>query len=77
MTLQIIIALLGEIIGVPENDLHSHTPLTSEYDIEPIDVAKLIIEIEKRFELAINDEVVHTFKTLNDVAAYVDKLIAE
>lgn len=77
MTLQIIASLLGEIIGVPESDLSGRTPLTPEYDIEPIDVAKLIIEIEKRFELTIHDEVVHTFSTLNDVAEYVDALIAE
>lgn len=77
MTLQIITSLLGEIIGVPESDLKGRTPLTPEYDIEPIDIAKLMIEIENRFELTIHDEVVHTFDTLNDVAQYVDALIAE
>lgn len=77
MTLQIIASILGEIIGVPESDLRGRTPLTPEYDIEPIDIAKLMIEIEKRFKLTIHDEVVHTFGTLNDVAEYVDALIAE
>jgi|LSQX01.2.fsa_nt_gb acyl carrier protein len=77
MTLQIIVSLLAEIIAVPASDLKGSTPLTLEYDIELIDVAKLIIEIEKRFKLTIHDEVVHTFGTLNDVAEYVDGLLAE
>lgn len=77
MTREIIISLLSEIISVSEDDLSGTTPLTSEYDIEPIDIAKLMIEIEKRFEVTIHDEDVHTFRTLNDVAQYVDILIAE
>lgn len=77
MTLDIIISLLSEIISISESDLSGRTPLTPEYDIELIDVAKLMIEIERRFEITIHDEIVHTFGTLNDVAEHVDTLIAE
>ena len=77
MTLNIIISLLSEVISVSEDDLSGRTPLTPEYDIEPIDIAKLMIEIEKRFEVTIHDEDVHTFQTVNDVAEYVDALMAE
>lgn len=77
MTLDIIISLLCEIISASEDDLSGRTPLTREYCIEPIDIAKLMIEIEKRFEVTIHDEDVHTFQTINDVVKYVDALIDE
>lgn len=77
MTLDIIISLLCQVISVSENHLSGKTPLTPEYDIEPIDIAKLMIEIEKRFEVTIHDEDVHTFQTVNDVVKYVEALIAE
>ncbi|WP_304509551.1 acyl carrier protein [Anaerotignum sp.] len=77
MILDIIISQLAEVISASANDLSGKTPLTPEYDIEPIDIAKLMIEIEKRFEVTIQDEDVHTFQTVNDVAKYVDALIAE
>jgi acyl carrier protein len=77
MTLDIVISLLSEVISASSEDLSGKTPLTPEYDIEPIDIAKLMIEIEKRFEVTIHDEDVHTFQTVNDVAKYVDALIAE
>lgn len=77
MTRDIIISLLSEVISVSENDLVGQTPLTPEYDIEPIDIAKWMMEIEKRFEVTIHDEDVHTFQTVNDVVKYVDGLIAE
>ena len=73
----IIISLLSEIISASEDDLSGRTPLTPEYAIEPIVIAKLMIEIEKRFEVTIHDEDVHTFRTVNDVVQYVDALIAE
>jgi len=77
MTLEIIISLLSEIISVSEKDLRDKTKLIPEYNIESIDIAKLMIEIEKRFEVTIHDEDVHTFQTLDDVAEYVDALLAE
>ena len=77
MRLDIIISLLCEVISASENEVSGKTPLTPEYGIEPIDLAKLMIEIEKRFEVTIHDEEVHTFRTVNDVANYVDALIAE
>lgn len=77
MSLDIIISLLCEVISASENEVSGKTPLTPEYGIEPIDLAKLMIEIEKRFEVTIHDEEVHTFRTVNDVANYVDALIAE
>ncbi|MDF2858767.1 MAG: acyl carrier protein [Neobacillus sp.] len=77
MTLDIIISLLSEVISASEDDLSGRTPLTPEYGIEPIDIAKLMIEIEKRFEVTIHDEDVHTFQTINDVVKYVDALIDE
>ncbi|MCQ4937310.1 MULTISPECIES: acyl carrier protein [Anaerotignum] len=77
MTLEIIISLLSEIISVPEKDLRGKTKLIPEYNIESIDIAKLMIEIEKRFELTIFDEDVHSFQTIDDVVEYVDALLAE
>lgn len=77
MTLEIIISLLSEIISVPEKDLRAKTKLIPEYNIESIDIAKLMIEIEKRFELTIFDEDVHSFQTIDDVVEYVDVLLAE
>jgi len=77
MTLDIVISLFSEIISVPEDDLSGRTLLTPEYDVGVLDVAKLMIEIEKRFEVTIYDEDVHKFRTLKDVAEYVDALIEE
>ncbi len=69
--------ILSESVGVDEEDITLETELTSDYGIEPIDIAKIIIECEKEFHITIHDEDVHTFKKLKDVVAYVDKIISE
>lgn len=74
MSLDRIILLLSEIVGIPPEEMDGGTRLTPEYDITAIDIAKLMIEIEKRFKVTIHDEDVHTFQTLQDVADYVDAI---
>ncbi len=69
--------ILSESIGADEEDITLETELTSDYGIEPIDIAKMIIECERVFHITIHDEDVHTFKKLKDVVEYVDKIISE
>ena len=48
--------LLAEILGQDEEDITEQTAFTEEYGIEPIDVAKLVIAVEKKFDIAIQNE---------------------
>ncbi len=77
MILNSIISLLSGIISVPEEEIEASIPLTAEYGIQGIDIAKLVIEIEKCFKITIYDEDVHTFQILSDVEKYVQALIEE
>ena len=69
-----IAALLAEIIGFDDDDIYMETKLSSEFGIEPIDVAKLVIECEREFGIEIMDEDVHTFKEVGDIVRYVKRL---
>lgn len=69
--------ILAENIGADEEDITLETELKPEYGIEPVDIAKMIIECEKEFNITIHDEDVHTFKKLEDVVVYVNKIISE
>ena len=69
--------ILAEIIGVDYEDITPETELTIDYGIARIDVAKLIIECEKKFKITIYDEDVHGFKCVGDIAEYIDKLLSD
>jgi len=67
-----IIGLLSEIISVEPEELNFRTPLTPEYGVEPIDMARLVIDCEHKFRVKIYDEHVHEFKIIDDLAQYIE-----
>lgn len=69
--------ILAEIIDREAEDITPETALTEDNGIMPIDVAKLVIECEKKFKITIHDEDVHNFKTVSDVVEYISKMQSE
>ena len=54
--------------------LESITEETTFYDVEAdsLDVVEVIMAIESKFDIILPDEAVETFKTVSDLAKYVD-----
>lgn len=44
-----------------------------EMGLDSLDLAELIMDIEEEYELEISDEDLAKFKTLQDVAGYIDE----
>ena len=66
-----IASILAEILGCDTDEIFMETKLTSEYGIEPIDIAKLVIECEREYKIEILDEDVHTFGEVGDIIKYI------
>lgn len=66
--------ILAEIIDVDYDDITPETELTVENGIVPINVARLVMECEKKFKITIQDEDVHSFKYVNDILEYIDNI---
>ncbi len=69
--------ILAEIIEIDYEEITPATELTNEYAIQAIDLAKLVIECEKKFKITIHDEDVHTFKCVNDIVEYIQRIQAD
>ena len=69
--------MLIRILAIRDDEIEPDTAFAKDNDIELLDVAKLVIACERRFRVTIHDEDVHTFTCANDVAAYVDALLAD
>ncbi len=66
--------LLAEILGVAEEDITEQTEFTEEYGIEPIDVARLVIAVEKKFDITIFDDEAAGFQNVGDVIRHINKV---
>ncbi|MDP2305990.1 MAG: phosphopantetheine-binding protein [Pseudomonadota bacterium] len=51
--------------------------LREDLDLDSLDAADMMIAIEKRFGVRLDDQVARTFKTVGDIHGYVRKLVAE
>lgn len=51
--------------------------LREDLDLDSLDAADMMIAIEKRFGVRLDDQVARTFKTVGDIHGYVHKLVEE
>jgi len=66
--------ILAEILGIDDEDIEKDTELTREYGIKSVDLAKLITECERKFQITIHDEDVHSFRYVNDLVEYIRRV---
>lgn len=51
--------------------------LREDLELDSLDAADMMIAIEKRFGVRLDDQVARTFKTVGDIHAHVRKLVAD
>ncbi|WP_286908072.1 acyl carrier protein [Clostridium sp. UBA1652] len=69
--------IIGEVINIDYEDITADTQLTSDHGVEPISIAKIVIECEKKFKITIHDEDVHKFKSISDIVNYIEDILDE
>lgn len=69
--------IIGEVINVDYEDITADTQLIAYPGIEPIGIAKIVIECEKKFKITIYDEDVHKFKSISDIVKYIEDILDE
>ncbi|OGO79246.1 MAG: hypothetical protein A2Y23_01325 [Clostridiales bacterium GWB2_37_7] len=77
MVFQKVAKILAEIIEIDSEDIVLETELTIDNGIGAVNVAKLVIECEKKFNITIHDEDVHTFKCVYDIVKYIENILSE
>lgn len=69
--------ILAEIMDVDYEDITQETELTTEYGIEAVNIARLVIQCEKQFKITIHDEDVYTFKYVRDIVEYIETMLSD
>ncbi len=77
MVFQKTAAILAEILDIDDEEINPETRLTIDNGITALNIAKLVIECEKEFKITIHDEDVQYFKCINDIAEYIEKILAD
>ncbi len=64
---------LAEQLEIKEDTITMETNIIDDLGADSLDVVELMMFIEDTYNLAIPDDALHTFRTLGDVVAYVEK----
>ncbi len=63
----------AQILGIGEEELPPESPLRADMT----SIARLVIQCEQAFRITIQDEDVLDFKTVSELAAYIDERLAD
>ncbi len=77
MVIHKVIKMLAEILSIEPEDISPKMALTKDNGVDPIDVASLVIACEKEFKINLFDELVLEFASVADLAAHIDKMLAD
>ena len=64
--------LLVEELQIDREDITMEAELAGDLGINSLELADLAFTCEERFNIEIDDEVLHTFKTVGDVVNYLE-----
>ncbi|MCL1917896.1 MAG: acyl carrier protein [Peptococcaceae bacterium] len=70
-------ALISQIFNIREDEIRPEMSLYDDPEINPLDVARLIMACEKKFDIMIHDEDVHTFVRVDDCVRYIAEALFE
>lgn len=62
MVFQKVANILAEIIEIDYEEITPESELTIDNGFEAVNIAKIVIECEKKFNITIHDENIHSFK---------------
>ncbi len=74
MVFEKLAAILADPLETDENDI---TPETELATLDSLQMARVVIECEKKFRVTIFDEDVHGFSLAGDIARYIEAKLEE
>jgi acyl carrier protein len=65
--------ILAAQLDIDAEKITDTTNIADDLGADSLDVVELMMSVEEEFELTIDEEAVKTFRTVADVASYIDE----
>ena len=59
-------------LGVDEADVQEAASFANDLGADSLDIVEMVMSLEEEFEIIINDESIHEFRTVGDVVAFIE-----
>ena len=64
--------ILARQLQVDADDIHADTDIVDDLGDDSIDVVEMLMAIEQEYGITVPDEAITSFKTVGDVAKYIE-----
>lgn len=68
-----VVQILGDYTDFPTEKMNESTDLVNDLGLNSLDVINVVVAFEDEFGIEIPDRVISGFRTVGDIAAYLDK----
>ncbi|WP_242972942.1 acyl carrier protein [Anaeromicrobium sediminis] len=68
--------IINEIMDIPMNEIELGSHLYDEMDADSLDMSQIVLALENKYSIEIDDEVFEEFDTVGNIVEYVEKLAA-
>ncbi len=72
-TLDKVKSILATQLDIDENTISADTDIAEDLGADSLDVVELMFAIEEQYDITIDEEQIRKFKTVSDVAKYIDE----
>ena len=72
MVLDKIKSILSSQFGIDEDQITENTDVVNDLGADSLDVVEMLMTIEQEYGVVVPDEAIMTFKTVGDVAKYIE-----
>lgn len=73
---QEVIAIVAEQLGRDVNEVTADKAFFEDLDADSLDLTELVMTLEEKFEIEINDETAEKLKTVGDVIRFINSIKA-
>lgn len=66
-------SILAAQLDIDEEKINASTDIADDLGADSLDIVELMMSVEEEFGITIDEENVRAFKTVGDVATYIDE----
>ena len=70
-------SFLASQLEIDPESINEDTDIIDDLGADSLDVVELIMALEEEYGIVITDESIHEMKTAGDIAAFIEKAVAE
>lgn len=68
--------IIKDVVDISEEEIHLESMLYDDLDLDSLDMSQVIIALENKYSIEIEDEIFLEFETVKDIISHLENVIS-